>query len=83
MNIKLKKDNKINSETLKNYIIDFLTFDGRFESDKEAIEYDLNFIQNYYGINIEEVEIFSDFASGLVKITLNYDNGDVNYYECE
>lgn len=83
MNIKLKKDNKINSETLKNYIIDFLTFDGRFESDKEAIEYDLNFVENYYGINIEEVEIFSDFASGLVKITLNYDNGDVNYYECE
>lgn len=81
MNIKIKKDSKINSETLKNYIIDFLTFDGRFENDKKAIEYDLNFIKNYYGINIEEVEIFSDFASGLVKITLNYDNGDVNCYE--
>lgn len=81
MNIKIKKDSKINSETLKNYIIDFLTFDGRFENDKKAISYDLNFIENYYGINIEEVEIFSDFASGLVRITLNYDNGDVNCYE--
>ena len=83
MNIKIKKDSKVTSETLKSYIIDFLNFDSRSENDKEAISYDLNFIENYYGIKIEEVEVVDCFEKGLIRITLNYDNGDVNYYECE
>ena len=81
MNIKIKKDSKVTSENIKSYIIDFLNFDSRFENDKDSIVYDLNFIENYHGIKIDEVEVVDCFAEGFIRITLNYDNGDVNYYE--
>lgn len=83
MNIKIKKDSKVTSEIIKSYIIDFLNFDSRFEKDKEEIVKDLNFIEDYYGIKIEEVDVVDCFEQGLIRITLNYDNGDVNYYEFE
>lgn len=83
MNIKIKKDSKVTSEIIKSYIIDFLNFDSRFEKDKEEIVKDLNFIEDYYGIKIEEVDVVDCFEQGLIRITLKYDNGDVNYYEFE
>lgn len=83
MNIKIKKDSKVTSEIIKSYIIDFLNFDSRFEKDKEEIVKDLNFIEDYYGIKIEEVDVVDCFEQDLIRITLKYDNGDVNYYEFE